>query len=291
MTFENTKLITHQSCLDGSGCSILYQAFGGKEKNITYSPPGRQADKVIKQICDDFDGEILITDLSVSEDFAEYLNLRGKVALIDHHKTSIGLKKFNWCTIDSANTQCGSKLLYYWITKTTPDSVGIAKYKELVNLIDDYDRWIKKLDKTEDLRYLHHFLGQQRFVKRFVNQPSVLFSNTELQFIKHERDAENDFVEETISRAIIKRENIFGYEYNTAFVLCDDYQNTVAEQLFNNESIDLVVMIGKNRISMRSANHVDVSQIASFNGGGGHKNAGGMQLENVIGESLLDLVV
>src|SRR3990167_8499719 len=133
MTFENTKLVTHQQCMDGSGCGILFCAFGGKEENITYSPPGKQADKVIKQICDNFDDEILITDLSVSEDFAEYLNLRGKVTLIDHHKSAVALKKFDWCIIDVKNEQCGSKLFYNRITRTMEDSFHIARYKELIN--------------------------------------------------------------------------------------------------------------------------------------------------------------
>ena len=64
------------------------------------------------------------------------------------------------------------------------------------------------------------------------------------------------------------------------------------------EGIDLAVFFreeakGRYRVSLRSKNHFDVSTVAKYFGGGGHKNAAGLAVEGsfqeVVGKVVLEL--
>ena len=287
--FEKTKLLTHKGCMDGSVCSIVFQAAGGRSDNVSYVSPGIAVDNAAKDICKFYDGLLIIADLSVSEEVAEYLNFRGNVYLLDHHKTALKLSKYNWCTIDEKNEKCGSMLLYNFVTRNASNPFSVVKLKELVTLADDHDRWIKQYPKTEDLKYLHDFLKQQKFVKRFINDPRVVLSSIEAEFIEHEKDQEKEYIDEVVSKAVFVDNLVDGKLYKIAYALCGNYQSNVGHQLLN-DGADLAVLIDKEKVSLRSNDRVDCSVIAELNLGGGHRGASGVRLEGILGKSLLDLV-
>ncbi|MFS1516282.1 DHHA1 domain-containing protein [Bacillus sp. SM2101] len=90
--------------------------------------------------------------------------------------------------------------------------------------------------------------------------------------------------EEAIERYIYKLEKgIVIYELTgdkqVGVVFADRYQSEAGHELLNRLNLDAIIMIDANnrKISMRSKPNIDVGEIAKRLGGGGHKNAAGVE--------------
>ncbi|MCA1933570.1 MAG: DHHA1 domain-containing protein, partial [Calditerrivibrio sp.] len=64
---------------------------------------------------------------------------------------------------------------------------------------------------------------------------------------------------------------------NFGVIFAEKYNSELGNHLIKKMNLDYIIIINAQRkkISMRSKPEVDISNIASANGGGGHKNAAG----------------
>lgn len=303
--YTGYKLVTHKNCMDGAGCAILYRALGGRQEDIHFTNPGHeQSDELVKELLIEKGHAVLIADVSISVEAAKELfsphNLRTHVCeLVDHHKSAIpldnlGLPGFE---IDVQNSRCGCKMLFdFFLKASVGDNKVIRAYADLVNVIDDHDRWIKQDSRSDDIAMLYMVLGQKLFIERFIKNPQIEFTNEEKYVISLEKYKMQEEIEEkkrTVQSAIYNRK-INGKTYRFGFVYGTRFTSSTGNALYEDPSLNLdaVVLVSGNTISMRTAksSEVDVSAIASNYGGGGHRAAAGFSIKALLGQTLVEFV-
>lgn len=301
MNLANTTLITHAMCMDGSTCAVLFVAAGGKRENVVFSyPTHHQVEECLDDALLKNNNDILMADVSVSKEYAEKLHESGRVLLLDHHKTAVGLNEFSWCDIEVENQRCGSRMLFDWLVKQKFDYDVSARrslvylYKDLVMAVDDYDRFVKEIPESEKMSTLHYVLGQKLFVDRFIKYSPIKLTPQEEYAIDLEEKKKQEFIEKRKKETVVRALNIKGELVRVGFVLANTYQTEVGFATYTDLDldVDIVVIIGLHKISFRSPGGcpVDLSEVAKLNGGGGHFHASGVSLGKVLGKDFLELV-
>lgn len=294
---KESVLITHQGCMDGSGCAILFLAAGGRRENIRYVAAG-MVERFIKdeQALFDSDKFVIFADVGVSNpDYADRLEKRGNVHLLDHHKTSAFLKGRPWCHIDCENggTACGTELLrrYLGLERTSD--------KRLAAVIDDHDRWKLKIPESTDLATFSVFVGQEEFIDRFAGRDvsNGLLTVTEKELLKILVKRRDESIKSAIRKAIVKDvAYVAGAQIRTVkvgYILSSEPNvSLLLDQLLEQRNeIDVACQIhlGKESVSLRSKRY-DVSEMAKYFGGGGHAGAAGHRLPPNFVKDLVDEV-
>jgi oligoribonuclease NrnB/cAMP/cGMP phosphodiesterase (DHH superfamily) len=293
MTFENSALVTHKNCSDGSTCAILFMAAGGKKENIHYGIPDDTVDDLVRDLYFNWEGPIFIVDVSISEELAEIVNSRSNVYLLDHHKTALPLAKYKFCEIEEHNHRCGSMMFYDWIRDNTEED--LMSYEDLVCLIDDHDRWIQNFEDSNDLAMLHDLLGQRKFIERFTKEPDCELTSEERYVIDITKAKEVHFISECKQNFVPKSISFDGKNYNMAIIHASHpLLNKAAHSLLEDPelNIDVVMSVSARAVSFRSrATGPDVSRLAKLNGGGGHVCAGGTAVGRILGRPLEDILI
>jgi uncharacterized protein len=291
---SNWKLVTHKDCPDGSTCAMLFVAAGGKRENIVFTNPGHEeTDEVAYDLFETWAGPILFADVSVSEDCAKKLDNRFDIVLLDHHKSAEPLKYFSFALVDM--TRCGCRLVYEWLILNQLGNVA-SKYKDLVMLVDDRDRWVNKLEDSKDISHgLHTIYGQEQFINRFLKNPIPALTPEERFCLDLDRAKEKAFVEKK-KRQVVVYDKVHGNgTIRVGFVMAGGpYRSELGNAIVSDPvlDVDVAVMVSGDSISMRSRkNGADVALIGAVNGGGGHAAAAGCSVPGVLGKGLLDLVV
>lgn len=272
------KLFTDND-LDGVGCAILgLLAF--KELSIEYCGYNNINEKLIEFIKNDNDTFIYITDLSVNDEVAQMLEKRGKVCLIDHHKTALELNKYNFASviveIDGV-LQCGTSLFYDYLIDSRPfeSKIGIINFVENVRLYDTWD-W-KKFNKQtpKDLNDILKIIGITDFIDTMINN-SFELTKLDKTMLKYRRNEIDEFIKRKLKT--VKYTDFQGFKI--ASVLCDTYAYTseLGNKMCEVLDIDIAFLIYDGGVALRSLGDIDVSVIAKHFGGGGHKNAAGFKI-------------
>lgn len=289
MFCDSDVLVTHQSCMDGSACAVLFIAAGGKQENIIFSNPGHaMVDDHAKKLFSEHSGRIFFADISVSEQTAEMLSQRSDIWLFDHHKTAVPLKRFPWCIVDEANSRCGAMVFFDHILVNS--QVDLSYYSHLIDLVDDRDRWINSHVDSGQLNYLHNTIGQPAFIRRFLKNPSPIFTSEEQYLLDVEREKRELYIERCRNDVVIRKVDGFKIGY----VLCEPkYTSDVGNILCNDLGLDAVLLLSATSISMRApeGSPLDVSAIAKKYKGGGHRCASGCSIASVFGATWLDLLI
>lgn len=303
--FEGWKAISHNSCMDGSAAGVLYKTFGGKD--ISFLSPS-QVDEKVREWLNNDSRKLLLADVSVSVETAQLLEARKyDIVLLDHHKTAYPLKQFSWVEIQDPNIRCGSKMLYDWIRKQLFKQFDnsllawkldrLEVYERFIELVNDYDLWNKQFGKeTADLAAFHYdCLGQELFIERFLDNPSVVLTNEEKYLISVNNHKKQKEIEQSKKHIKIVNKLIQGKERRVGFVSVSGYHNEIAEVIYSDTelNVDLVVMLFGNRISFRAPERsgVDCSKLAEEYQGGGNIRSSGTNLSNIIGSTPLDMVI
>lgn len=272
--------VTHTD-LDGVGCAIISNAKYRKVNVIyaDYNNVNERVNEALDMIAD-FDIALdmvtfIISDISVDATTAERLNslyMNGMALILaDHHKTAEWLNVYPWATVKSEE-HSGTSLLYELLEYP---SFAKNDYRALVELIRDYDLWIHNHPASKDLNRLFYLIGRDAFLLRFTLDPEPYFSDSEALIIKADKDAEDKYyrrVDRVLRERMDKKGNTFGITY------CDRYTSEIGHRLLNSyPHLDYVVLLDVlgDKVSLRSREGVDVSEVAKTFGGGGHKNASG----------------
>lgn len=300
MNLSEAVLVTHRACIDGSTCVVVFTAAGGKLENVCFTNPDHEdVDDVVSGLTE-WAGPIIIVDVSISKKMAASITRGGfasdDIILLDHHKSAIPLAKFDWCEIEMNNDRCGSKMLYDWVLK---HNIGkrnkVSKYKDLVDAVDDRDRWIHNIPESATLASLHKIVGQELFVERFISNSSLMFSNNEKYVIQLDDKRKKFIIANRKENTQILYKDVGEHKLKIGFVMASNHQSELGHSMCSDPVMDcdIAVMVGPNSVSLRSSSGcpVDLSVLATNLGGGGHKNAGGCSLNKLLNNrSLVDIV-
>ena len=298
------KLFTHND-LDGIGNIIIARLL---ENKGFY-------DKINYEICDyknintkvleyldniEEDTELLFTDISISEEVAEKIdkmNINKK--LLDHHKSALGLNKYDWCTVKEVDDYsyldkefseiktCGSLLFFEYkrdiITTYLPDLI-IKSLCDFILLIRLYDTWEWTKEDVLLAKHLNDLLfmrGRENFIEDMLEKIKTG------EFPINEQDYE-DLVkrQKKIDVYIDNKEkqvvevNIKGL--NAGVVIAENYISELADTILKrNVHLEILAVINDSTVSLRTRrNNIDLSKLAEEYGGGGHPQAGGFALTN-----------
>lgn len=272
---KQTIMFTH-SDLDGVGCGILHKAAFGEDAETHYLTYYNADEVIVNRIKEiekngSYHPTVIISDLGIKPETAAVVErYRGQKVLLDHHKTNLWLQeKYSWATIDVDAS--GTLLVYRYLE----DKIS-SEYLDFALHVDDYDRWIHALPKSKQLNRLLVILRIERFEKRMLMNPKVEFNATEQLLLEIEQERIQDAadkVEKGITVYMLPDAKRIGIGF------ADQYQSEIANDLIERLNLDAIALIDVNykKISFRSKPDFDVSVIAHGLGGGGHKNASGVE--------------
>ncbi len=309
---EDAALVTHKNCMDGSGCATLFVALGGNIDNVFFTQPGTdEVDELVKELYENHEGDILIADVSVSVEMAEFISNRKDITLIDHHKTALRLSKFSWCHIDKDNDQCACSLVFDFFKslyfQDHEKKLILESYRELIQLIDDRDRFLNNFKESAQLQYLHDLYRQHRFINRFLEDPNSELSKTEKVILEIEDEKRKEYVNAKLKEVeFFEVDNtpnfepggpifdVYYFPSKMAVVLCDpQYRNDVGQAVYEKHpDVSLVFLVSNDYISIRAPKNTtwDASKIASWYGGGGHRCAAGLNTGNLLDVKFTTLI-
>lgn len=285
------KLITHTD-LDGISCGlILMETRGLKRENIEYLDYSNVDDRFTEFI-DNKEyknyNKVYITDLSISDSVAKKIDkYTDNIILIDHHKTSLFLNKYNWCQVTTERYDqptCATLL----VSLAYPLSKTMNIFIENIRRWDTWD-WTKVEDgyKAKDLNNLLYILGRDKFIDLCIYNEFDIDKIINDKFAKYiiEIDEENKkkYIEKKSKCGVEMKISIplnnLWREYLVYVVCADKYISELGNTICkNNPEYDLCIMIDIDNKTLSYRNikeDIDCSAIAEYFNGGGHPRSSG----------------
>jgi len=261
--------VTHND-MDGAGCSILLKSV---YKNIdTFYLNYDEVDDFILNNFVHYD-RIIITDVSPGEELLKHLINRLEITLIDHHISSENLKSYDFTIHETGKS--ATKLTYEWLLS---ENKNVKKFHDLVECINDYDLWLLQNKKSLKMNMLFTLFGIDRFVKRFLCNPSTAFAKEEKLLLELEEESQNKYFENSE-----KHIQVFTDKWGRTFgcIFAEKYNSELGNYLLQKMQLQYIFIINaqKRKVSLRSIPTVSVNDIAEANNGGGHKNAAGFSTD------------
>jgi oligoribonuclease NrnB/cAMP/cGMP phosphodiesterase (DHH superfamily) len=307
---EDAILVTHKGCMDGAGCAIMFCLAGGKRENICYVAAGMVEKFIKKDPAFQGDKFLIFADVGLNTPkYADVMERRGNLVLLDHHDTSLHLLGRHWAEIEERNERCCTRMLRDYLIANVPGGrvLKSTSYRVFAETIDDHDRWLRqKLPLSEDLATFMVFVGQQDFITRFADPKERICQNIaagrgHALFTPFEDDVINildrrrdEAIEEAVKRATIKEIKLSdGTTVTGGFVITNEPNiSLLLNRLLDvhpQAQIAVSVCIEKGAVGIRSrGGQPDVGHIAHLLGGGGHKAAAGHRLPQDLSEVILE---
>lgn len=311
--------ITHTD-LDGLGALILSHSLGLMVTPlfIDYSDLYTEAEEGgssggltetikerIRTVVDGCD-EVLVTDISTSEEaFAFLLSLGKPVYVFDHHEISLALNGKENCFVDTMKS--GTKLFAEWLVEKTGLAMEGA-WAQFVDLVDVYDRFedtSELWEQAQDLNRvfwgsLKYFIPQDDFgryttfaqiqLQKF-SQPRFIFTPKEQEIISAEVGKEAEAYR--IARLVMRtrtdsRGRAYGLWHGSrkisivCYKLLQDFPQLDYIIAINTFNVDKATgkmkreVNGKLSVRARKTSDFDVTQLRGIHG---HKAAGGGQFD------------
>lgn len=293
-------LFTHAGCMDGSACAILFKHAGGKKENIHYVPAGRVDSFLADQWDKRYDlAPLLFVDIAPTDpESVDYLSHRNDVVVIDHHKSSEWLSGKHGFLIDVENSACGCELFRRWLVRHHMDRFETAPFKRFTGIVDDHDRWVRKVPFAMELPKFLSFVGQKDFVERFGDVEYRFGEAKESYWTPFEADLMRlvSRRQETAFRATLNKVQVRtirwkGADVRVGYVISDEVNNSEMLNMYLSEhpEIDVACQIsfGLQKVSFRS-NRIDLSEFTRQFGGGGHAAAAGHPLPDGLITQIID---
>lgn len=304
---KNIKLFTHTD-MDGISPYILLKHFY-PNANIDYSfcdyrdINEKVADFIYNDEFLNFDA-IYITDISVSEENAEKLQSLFEttdieIRLFDHHKTALGLNKFEFCKVvieENDELICGTRLFYNFLVKEKECTSSKTIYN-YVKYVNDYDTWLWKnkynYDLPEKWNSLFFTYGRLDFIRSVLDKfekNNLSFNEVDKTLLRIRENEKKAYVQ-TRTKEVFLRE-IDGHK--CAIVFAERFGNEIANKLFElYPECDIQITISQNGLSFRNLgnNNIDLTKIAELFGGGGHAAAAGAPIRKELKSKYLDMIL
>lgn len=278
------KLITHTD-LDGVGCAILAKYVYGDNVDINFADYD-EVNNIMEELDETKYESVFMTDLSCDLDYISKLD-----KLIDHHKTALHLNKYDNCKVEVERSNgvltCGTSMFadYLEVENNLIFDIDMCWF---IDLVQNYDTWAwkkKGMAEANDLNTLFHAMGRDKFIEHVLNCEEI-FDETANAIIECANNNQNNYIEEKLKQ--VYTVEIGGNK--CGFVFAERYFSALGDVMISS-GYDVAVMIdmSNNKISFRSNDKVDVSEIAKKFNGGGHKNASGVRLDLL--ENVKDVII
>lgn len=305
-SLENVVLVTHKGCLDGAGCVILFLNAGGKIENVKFVAAGMLERFVKSDASFESNSIMIFTDVGVNlPKYADIIEKRGNVVLLDHHVTSAHMKNREWCVIDNdkngMDTRCGCVMFLEYLRSCggkIEQDLSSKVFDSITATIDDLDRWLCKDPLAEDLATLMAFLGQKEFIDRFWNVKerwadtgwgcfrATFFGRDELWLVDILKKRRDEAITTAIKKSVVRNVTYLDSKGNeqtvpVAYVITSEPNVSLLLDRLGEAKPDALVCaqvnVDKRVVSLRSQK-IDVAEMAKYFRGGGHKNAAGHPL-------------
>ena len=268
-TAKYDTVIYHKGCPDGFASAYIASKVLGKDIKCI---PMSYTDRCPKIK----DRRILICDFSFDEKDTQNLIKNNKdVFIIDHHKTSVSkLEKISKKRklFDMNHSAAYLTWKYFFPKKSVPS---------FIRLIEDYDIWKFEFDNTQSfmlaLKLIPYTFDRWKKLENIKYVGDMIKKG---DFIKIYQD---DQMNRDSARFRIEKELINGKSYNIAYKNSSTCVNEIGNKLVNDTKCDFSVVYYYNdhkdetKFSLRSTDEkADVSEIANYLNGGGHRNASGL---------------
>lgn len=277
MKDENNKqivVIYHDQCSDGFGAAYAaWKKFGDSASYIPRKMPDAPPEGMVGK-------ELYILDYSYSKEVLEELRAENKrVTVIDHHKTAEdAVTAFPENVFDLAHS--GAVLAWNYFHPDTP-------VPTLLLYIEDHDLWKRTMEHTREFgaalgEYTRDFETWDRLEQNFHNKE--LFDS----FIRHGAiiaGFEDKLIENMLS---FKEWALFEghktYVLNATRVYRSTLGHYLAEQSKAEGGAPFGIVYYRNNghvnCSLRSTDNFDVRTLAEKHGGGGHRTAASIRVNN-----------
>lgn len=250
--------------------------------------------------------EIFVTDLTLDKKTCELIMSTGdsdKFHTFDHHAFDLSANNYPFGVAISRNddgvNECATSLFYKYLVERYPetfDNNAIKEYTELVRLNDTWD-WAKTNNQdAKNLSEIHSILGRDNYIETYLdflknNQEKFYYTDDQKYLLKIEQDRITRYLEET--EKTMFHATLCGKRCGIVFA--ESHRSILGNYLTEKYShlIDFVVIINMQQgISLRSRTEdVDVSEIASIYGGGGHVKAAGAPMDNKLKKEVIKMIL
>ena len=262
-------VIYHKGCQDGfASAYIAHRVLGNKAKYIPMSYNEKVGFYKNKNI--------LVCDFSFEEEeIKKLLKNKNFVYTIDHHKTAIEkLKNISdkYKKIDLDHSGAYLTWKYFYPKKKTP---------LFVKLVEDYDLWTFKHEETKPFNIAVGLLPYS--FTRWSNLEDDVYVNKLVKKGKIIMIYQNNVIARESKKCKITKQTIDEKEYKIAYKNTNCCINEIGNELVKKKNCDFAVCYyyddssDSTKFSLRSIDtKTDVSEIARFYKGGGHRNASGL---------------
>ena len=250
--------------------------------------------------------EIFVTDLTLDKKTCELIMSTGdseKFHTFDHHAFDLSANNYPFGVAISRNdegiNECATSLFYKYLVERYPetfDNGAIREYTELVRLNDTWD-WAKTNNQdAKNLSEIHSILGRDNYIETYLdflknNKEKFYYTDDQKYLLKIEQDRITRYLEET--EKTMFHATLCGKRCGIVFA--ESHRSILGNYLTEKYShlIDFVVIINMQQgISLRSRTEdVDVSEIASIYGGGGHIKAAGAPMDNKLKKEVIKMIL
>jgi oligoribonuclease NrnB/cAMP/cGMP phosphodiesterase (DHH superfamily) len=302
----NIKLFSHTD-LDGYGCNVIMDFLVGNSNKFSYDAENLDYTNVntrIKEFIKNGEWQnydkIFITDISVNEEVASYLDdIFNRVKLLDHHPSALWLNENScykeWATIKinddvTGEKTSGTEMLFNMFS----DVDCVEKIKDFVTQVKRYDTWLWKEKYNDDtpkkLNDLFYILGSKRFMEAI--RKSDYNVNYLIEYFGLHLELQQEKIDAYINK---KNKEIIPYSvngFNIGVIFAEQFQSELGNRLSElNPQYDLIAMIGDKTVSYRTIHeNISCKDFAELYKGGGHPKSSGSQINKEQKQDILEVL-
>jgi oligoribonuclease NrnB/cAMP/cGMP phosphodiesterase (DHH superfamily) len=296
-------------CLDGVTAAACVGRFYGESRVTPVFTHPSEVDQVLRDVTrqakeprDLWIADITWKNKETEKLFKELIPQGWRIFWMDHHtialeKSEEEIKSLGLTGWVASNRFSAARLLYNYLI-SAGDLLGKApsslkRFKKVVLLADDNDRWVHNLRGSRELAMTVAALGGTAAYREFLRlDPDVRYSPRMKEAF---RTAHRELSDSVALAIRTRREKTTEAGLKIVTALCKGYTSEVAEAVGKtvaNESgsdairaIFLLYNLDDQRISLREtpACGVDLARLAGRFGGGGHPAAAGFDLPEAQG--------
>lgn len=289
-------ILYHKDCNDGvASAFVAWKYLKNKKKNSNkskYIPILHYDYKLIKNIITN--KKVLMLDICFNNnDMMKLLKRVSKLTLIDHHKSTLEYDCLELIDNKYIDINYSASVLawkYFFQKKSIP---------LLLQYIQDNDLWINKIKYTKEFNIWYSSL---KYTHRHFNDINKLLSSRKIKKgiksygIKYKK-LNDTMIEKEINNCTIKLCKINNTLYFIGYSTSSHNDSIIGDKILEKYTcLDFSVIFSFDNVnnytyvSLYSTNNKqDVSKIAEYFGGGGHRNAAGFRFDNItniIGEEI-----
>lgn len=269
-----TIVFYHANCHDGMSAAAIFDHYYPGIELIPmkhFETPNQEYS----------DQKILFLDFSFPEEIMLPIIQKNSVYVVDHHETANYLKEFlpeDQYIIQ--NGKCGALLLWEFINAKVPPPI-------ILQYVNDRDLWLNQLP---DYQYV--FEGIVYLKPNVEIMEDLIFNTDDLTDIiktgKIVHEAKSSYINFIQHKVFVKKFIFEKKKYKVGYINCPLFASDVGNFIVENFDVDFAAVFhynGRKTIfSLRGKDKIDLSKVAEKFNGGGHYNASGCAVNNLVSE-------